>query len=398
MGRLPSMRSLLWSLILAVAFALVPSWALGADSWLMSGHDAAQTNANPGTGALGLAAAVTLHPVWIYPDVVQAIATDKKVFAALTEHPPSSAARLVVVMLNARSGGLMRKFTTESLGVRSSTYTASLAYGAGRLVVAMDPAVVALNPDTGRHYWRNADGASLVTLDRDTLYTGKGCQYACGGVLTSNAISLRTGKVLWRHPGNLGGVPTLVAGRLYQNWGLSDVTAETHVYEPYSGQIVGRLPWNAVWTGDRKHAYADVVGGNTSPTGRTWLGQIGPVGKPIWKLDTGHANYTPPVLADHTLFCASNRFHPGLIAVNPANGHLMWASDLGGNLSVTAANHLLFVLHRVTGQVDVVRAITGRIVRTLHLPKAAGSGASDIFVSDSTLYVVAQKGLVAFRP
>lgn len=390
-------RPLFLSFVLAALLGLVPSWAYGANSWLMSGHDAAQTRFNTGSGAMAPAAVNTLHSAWIFPDVVQAIATDRRVFAVLTEHPPGGP-KLVVVVLNARTGALLRKFTAQTLGVPGNTTSAQLAYGHGHLVIAMNPAIVAVNPDSGRQYWRVGDGASTVTISSTTVFTGKGCQYACGGTLNSDAIALQSGRVLWRHPGNGGGIPTFVGGRLYQNWSLSDTTGETRVYDPASGTLVARLPWNATWTGTRINAYAAVWGTNTTPRVRTWIGQVGPTGKPVWKADTGHASYTPPVLANGTLYTASNRFHPGLIALKANTGHLQWALDLGDILRLTASNRFLFVIHGRNGQIDVLQAQTGKTVRQLRLPGYPSAAPYDIFVASSTLYVIGGKGLTALRP
>jgi hypothetical protein len=304
---------------------------------------------------------------------------------------------MTVAIIDARSGKLVRSLSAGALHLPGNTSTAILAYAQGKLVVATPAVVAAVDPNTGRRLWQTPGGATALTVAGDTIFTGKGCQYACGGTMASSALSLGSGHVLWQHKGNGGETPVLIDGRVYQTWPISDNKGETRVYDPLTGQEAGTLPWSAFWTGDSTHVYADVLSTSTSQNGRTWAGQIGPTGKPAWKTNTGKAGAVPPVLAYHTLFVASNRFHPGVLALNAGNGHVLWAADLGRNLRLMVANHLLFALNAATGRLTILRAATGQAVGQFHVPGYVAGTTAGIFISGGTLYVADGKGLIAMR-
>jgi outer membrane protein assembly factor BamB len=386
------MPRLILALTLAVGILGMPiSGASAANSWLMAGHDAQATNFNPGETAISPQNVARLRTVWRYPGVVQAVATARRVFAIVV---PRASLNNVVV-LDTRTGALLHTFTAAALhlATRPNDGPLDLAYGQGKLVIAGVSAVLAIDPDTGRQYWRAPGGAAVLTIAGGTVYTGKVCQNPCG-TIASDAIDLQTGRVRWQHRENGGARPVLIASRLYQLWG--QYNPETRVYEPQSGGLVARMPITAWWTGDRNSAYAAVpaIGARAG-----WLGQIGSTGKPRWKTNLGRVRGSgQPVLAYHTLYVPSNRFHPGLLAVNASNGKVRWAADLGPNLICIAANHLLFALHQANGQVDVLNVQTGRTVAHLTVPGFSSAGPSPgVFLSAGTLYIHDAQKLYALR-
>jgi outer membrane protein assembly factor BamB len=391
------MRRVLLAFCLAQLLALYAPLSLSASSWLMTGHDAQGTAFNPGEQLIGRSSVLRLHTVWSYPFAVQAVATDAHVFA-ITVSPSSP--HYHVVVLDARSGKVIHSYLPAALHLTGgpSDNPQVLAYAQGRLIVGAAREVVALNPYSGRVFWRAAGGADVVVVQGATIYTGKGCQSACGA-MASYAIDLQTGRILWQHPGNFGGRPTLIGGLLYQTWG--EYGGQTHVYDPHHGTLLARLPLNAEWAGDGVHTYADVraAPGPGQAGAKSWLGRIGPQGKPAWKVNLGSvAGNGWPALAYSTLYVPSHRFHPGVIAVNAANGQIRWGADLGPDIALAAANHLLFALHQTSGRLDVLSTDGGQTVRTLTLPRYRYAGISGLFVAGGTLYVDAGNGLTALQP
>lgn len=303
-----------------------------------------------------------------------------------------------MVVINSPDGKLVHRYTPTSLGLKTTTYEdpLTLAYAAGRLVVGAARDVVAINPETGRAYWRVPGGADQVQISGRTVYTGKGCQNVCGA-LASYAIDLYTGRLRWTHSGNFGQVPVLVAGHLYQTWG--EYTGTTHVYDPATGSMLAQLSLNASWTGDANHAYANVLtSGFNTTTPHSWVGEIGSNGRPVWKTDLGKSFPGMPVLAYNTLFVPSYRFHPGVLAVNASNGNVRWGANVGQNLVLIAANHLLFTVQQQKGQVTILDAGTGRILRRFIPAGYVWNGTSGLMVANGTLYVLDGNAIVAYRP
>jgi hypothetical protein len=376
--------NLIRSLVLALGAILLWTTALAfaADSWLMTGHDAAATNFNSGERAITRANVARLHTVWSYSRVVQAIASDKRVYAVVAGSTGST-----VAVLDAGSGKLVRTFGFAAL---------ALAYARSKLLIATTSAVSAVDPIRGRVYWRTPGGAGVLAVRGGTVYTGKGCQNtpAVCGTLASYALDVQTGKVLWQHPGNGGGLPVLIAGRLFQPWGM--FMPETRVYDPATGQLAASLPLTASWTGDARNAYADAL---TAPGKGWWLGQISATGKPAWKISLGAVvGQGNPVFAYGTLYASSNRFHPGVLAVNARNGQVQWGADLGSSLRLIAANRLLYVLHQTSGRIDVLDAGTGIRITQLAILRFTPSSSAQLFISGQTLYVIDGSRLTALQP
>jgi len=369
-----------------------PSPAARPSSWRMADYDAQATRFNGVERVIGSASVGLLHPVWTVPHVLQAVAIGRLVFAVT-----NSATAVAVV--DGASGKILRTVTLTSLRARGGDRINALAYASGMLLVATALDIFALDPTTGRQVWRLPGGATELVVSGSTIYTGKYCETACGS-FAAYAIDLNTGRPLWQHQGNFSDLPVLIAGRLYQRWFTHG--GEARIYEPRSGQLVATLPLSARWLGDAHDAYAEVVPrvqGEGGTPQRLSLIRVGPTGKPAWKVDLGPASSSPPVLAYHTLFIPSNRFHPGIIAVDARNGHILWGADIGRDVSLIAANHLIFALHSEVKAVDILDAGSGRLVRRLDLSSARVGTFDSMLIAGGALYLVAGgQGMVALRP
>jgi hypothetical protein len=379
---------------LALALTLLTSTgaeiARAADSWLAPGHDGADTNFNSGERSVSGVTVKSLHQVWQAKDIQRAIATDRQVFAI----NGGVAQPAALTVLEAHTGKVLHTYRASNLGFQSGEGIDDALYVGGRVVLAGAQTIVAVDPRTGHADWRVAGGATWLSAAGGVVYTGRACETACG-LMLSLAIDARSGKILWRHAGNFGNRPVLIAGHVYQSWGMG--TGRTKVFDSTSGALLGTLPVYARWTGDGTRAFADVTGAAAS---RSWLGEIGATGKPIWKIDLGHvaAVAADPVYAYGALYVASNRTSPGVSAVSAANGRLLWARDLGAGLALIAANHLLFVLHTRSGVLDILDAETGQTHRTLRVNGYSPAfTASPLFLSGDTLYVITGSGLIALR-
>lgn len=380
------------TIFLALAVALSVG-AAAAASWPAASFNAQRTNFNPGEHAIGAGNLKSLRAVWTrsLPNVTTAVSSDSRVY--LTR---AHGGKTDVVVLNARNGSVLHTYTQSALGLnaRKFDFPQALALASGRLVIGSTQTVLAINPENGHVYWRVPGGAGDLTIAGRTVYTGKGCQNECGSIIASYGIDLYTGHVLWTHPGNFGHWPTVIAGHLYEVWGEN--TGSTRVYNPGSGALLGTLPINGMWTGDSSHSYADQLTGAMTPNYRWWLEQVRPDGKYAWRLSLGKVlQETPPAYAYGTLYAASNRFHPGLIAVNARNGAVRWGQDLGQSLVMAAANHLLFVLEETARQLTVLDATSGKILRRLRAP--AGIVTNPLLISGSTVYAVGLDRITAFR-
>jgi hypothetical protein len=251
-----------------------------------------------------------------------------------------------------------------------------------------------MNPATGKVYWRVPGGADALVVSGRTLFTGKGCQNPCGP-LASQGINLSTGKLLWTHPGNAGHAPVLIGGHLYQAWG--EYNGNTRVYDPASGRLLATMPIYGEWTGDTHHTYAYVASGQSITGKHASLEEIGPDGRARWSTNLGRAGDGYLVYAYGTIFTGSYRFSPGMVAINAATGRIRWAANLGRYLHLAAANHLLVAANDPTGQVSVLNAGSGRILRQLTLPSKPYA-VSGLAIAGGTIYVWDASGLTAIRP
>lgn len=392
------MRRTLVALSLALAGLLGLSRALayGDTSWPVNGHDAAGTYSNPTDRGIGPANVMRLHRVWSVPHVRAAIASPGLVFGLIGDTAESGS----VVVLDARNGHVLRRLTRASLRLSSRSFDVpvAMAYSQGRLIVASPLTVIALDPLTGHQLWRVPGGAYGLTISGSVVYTSKFCTSICGP-LTSMAINLRTGRVLWQHRGNGAMAPVMVGGHLFQVWGN-----QTRVYDPQLGQLLATLPGAPQWLGDDVNTFAflsvlPALDGETPI--QSWLARIGPLGKPVWRVmlgvpsdpsGDGNAAY-----ADGLLYVPSNRFHPGAVAVDARTGKIRWGADVGAGLALISANHLVFAVHQSNNQVDILNGRNGHLLRRIAI--AGGSyGQSSALVSGGTLYVATGQALVALRP
>jgi outer membrane protein assembly factor BamB len=380
---------------------------LGASTWPMQGHDAQTTNFNASEQTIGLSNVGQLHVVWSAARVSQAVASDTQVFT-LVAVPGSPGARDVAVF-DARTGRRLHTFSHASLHLTGTKISLTgdtinaVAFAGGRLILGATTEVIALDPATGRQVWRTSGGALTMTVSGHTIYTAKGCQNPCGP-LGAYALNVQSGKVQWKRVDGSGGPIKLIAGRLFQP--LGQYYPQTLVSDPHTGRLVAQLPLNASWTGSGTSMYADVLPQAASASqeqsrAQPWLGRISPTGKPAWKVRLGNLRqFVPaaPVLAYNTLYVQSNRFHPGILAVNASTGQIKWGADIGMTTSIIAANHLLFALGR-TGQIVVLNADSGRVLRTIAVPGAFIYGPSTgLMIAGGTLYELSGNGLAALRP
>jgi outer membrane protein assembly factor BamB len=384
------------------AFAVPASvLARGGGSWPMPGHDAQQSNFNATERVLTAQSVAGLHQVWSFPAQGPAgvIATGARVYALVPRGQTEN-----VLVLNARTGAVDRWLSPAQLHLAAGEAPTALAYSHGKLIVGGGTrSTVAVDGASGRFLWRAGVPAQFLAVGGNTAYTGKGCQNSTSvcGALTSAAIDTNSGRVLWQHPGNGGGQPVTVAGRLYQLWGTEG--GNTRVYDTRSGALLGTLPLDAAWVGDSANAYALDYGARGGS--RAWLGRISPSGKPAWKTDLGRlsAFVAAPAIANGMLFVPSNRFHPGVVAIDATKGAIRWGANVGGISRLMVANGLLYALGATDGALIIINVANGHTVRTLPPPKVATAGGihppiTGELVANGTVYLVGENAIVALRP
>lgn len=368
------MRYLLWTL--AACISLLRPSTLQAAGWPMRGHDPRNSNFSPGEQAINRQNVVRLHATWTVPGAMQVVAGGGRLFASFAAHGG-------VAILDARTGNQLRRFTDRELGLASADNVADLVYARGLLLVASALQIVALDTTHRRIVWRDRGGATSLVVAGGIVYTGQGCQSFCGAP-ASEALGLASGRLLWRHPGNFGNRPTLIAGELYQAWG--EVGGVTRVYDPGTGRLVRSLPLFGAWTGDHGRAYVEA---GPAPGTSPWLTGIRPDGTPVWRVPLGRpTSYSNPALAYGRLYLASNRYHPGIIAVDTAHGHVAWGAAIGPVTSLLVANHLVFATEAEAPRLDVLDTTTGRLLRRIPIQPLA-----TLLIAGGRLYAVSAAGV-----
>lgn len=383
-----------FAFLVAAVAALTVNAVFAGSSWPQSGYDARGTNFNGTEKTLSARNVRSLHVAWSIPGVTAPVASGQAVYGVM--YGSNAGAFPGVVVINARTGATTHFFSSRQLGLQTKPADApqALALWNGRLIVGARGQVLALNPSTGKIYWRVPGGADALVISGKQLFTGKGCQSACGS-LVSQSIDLSTGKLLWTHRGNFGHAPVLMGSHLYQVWG--EYGGHTSVYDQTSGTLLGTMPIYGEWTGSAGHTYAYVVSARSIPNKHAALKEIGPDGRAQWSINLGRAGDGYLVYAYGTIFTGSYRFSPGMVAINAANGRIRWAADLGQYLHLAAANHLLIATNDQTGQVSVLNAGSGRILRQLTLPNKPYA-VSSLAIAGGTIYVSDASGLTAIRP
>ncbi|MDQ2743928.1 MAG: PQQ-binding-like beta-propeller repeat protein [Chloroflexota bacterium] len=368
------MRYVLWTL--AACISLLSPSTLQAAGWPMRGHDPQNSNFSPGEQAINRQNIVRLHATWTVSGAMQVVAGGGRLFASFAAHGG-------VAILDARTGRRFRRFTDRQLGLASADNVTDLAYARGLLLVASALQIVALDIAHRRIVWRVRGGATSLVVAGGMVYTGQGCQSFCGAP-ASEALELGSGRLLWRHPGNFGNRPTLVAGQLYQAWG--EVSGVTRVYDPATGRLVGSLSLFGAWTGGRASAYVET---GPAPGTRPWLTGIRADGTTVWRIPLGRpTNYSNPALAYGRLYVASNRYHPGLIAVDTVHGRVAWGAAIGSLTGLIVANHLVFAAEAEVPHLDVLDANTGQLLRRIPIPPLA-----TLLISGGRLYAVSAQGV-----
>lgn len=376
--------------LLATVAALTVNAAFAGSSWPQAGYDAQHTNFNRTEKALSSRSVRTLHVAWSDSGIIDMVAGSSDVYAI------TAGSNSRVEVIDAETGAVTRSYPSKAVGLQTSLLRGpmALALWGRRLIVGTTQQVVAMNPSTGRIFWHVPGGANQLVVSGRRLYTGKGCQSVCGA-LASQSIDIPKGRLEWTHRGNFGGAPSLIGGHLYQTWG--EYGGHTSVYDPDTGKLLATMPLYATWTGDVHHTYATVLKENTVTGPRASLQEIGPDGRAIWSTDIGRAGDGAPVYAYGSVFSGSYRFHPGIVAVKATTGTVRWAVNLGRYLHLAAANHLLVAANDQTGQISVLSASSGKVLRQLALPNKPYA-VSGLAIAGGTIYVTDASGLTALRP
>jgi outer membrane protein assembly factor BamB len=378
-----------------LALLISPVRAAGISTWSMAGHDAQNTSYNADETVLSATSIARLHQVWTVPLPTAgsaAIATDERVY--LSER--SLTGRSQVLVLNSTNGQSLLTLTASMLHLSGrGDMPETLAHPDDTLIVGALREVVALNPHTGALRWKRPGGATSLTVNGSTIYTGKSC--ACTS-LTGYAYTLSTGHRLWQHVKTDESAPSVIDGHLFSMNATAGVT-ETNVYDPTSGKLQGTLTLPAAhWLGDATHAYVfvpEMPATATTSASRGWMGQVGPGGATAWRSDLGNVRSGNPVLAGHTLYVPSYRHSPGVIALDARTGDYLWGANVGRSTSMAGANGLLYVLDGASGRLSVLSATTGRELRVIRSPAFKGAGSDALMVAGGQVYVLGARVLTA---
>ena len=408
-------KRFLVAVLVLVALTTVPGTptharvlASGVDGWGMPGHDVSGTRFNPAATTLTVSMIRSLHPVWTLPILTgpSPVVIGNLVFVPAFRAASGSKG---VDVLDARTGKRIRRFSMTALHLPPGDVLSVLACARGIVVLGdtgdpyahpvHPPALVGIDAKVGRRLWRVSIASTWLAIAGRTVYTGFD---------TSAAIDLLTGRVLWRHTGRYGS-PLVLAGHLYQARRDGD-SATTSIYDPRTGELVqtiANLP-NTTWIGNSRHAFAD----HLQFGGQSWLASMTLSGQTSWKVDLGPIESTPlPALAYDTLFVASQRPWPGVLAMRASDGRVLWKAAIGPNVALAASGRLIFALHRIgprsdpnlDTRVDVLEAGSGRLLRRINLSTYLQqhdlmSGLSDLAIAADTLYLFSYQGVVALRP
>jgi outer membrane protein assembly factor BamB len=410
-GALIAMRVGLWPASEARVMAQVPP---PPSDWPALYHDAAATNFDANERVLSASNVATLHVAWMAPGNTL-IAAPVGLFESINNGPTPQGLYFQVVRTDAATGRSFTRFgySTEYMG--APTDQEPLAYWPGLLLVSGDrPGLKVISLRSGRPLWRNQDiisspgqiGRTDTVLTNGVIYAASSIETQAGPQGTVTAINARTGHVAWQHRGRAGGLDVMVAGsRVY-----SSGSTGTVVYGAVTGKMLYTIPWTGLWTGDAMRSYvlADYEGSRY--LWPTRMIAVNGSGKQLWSISVGKVETVRPVLAYDSLFIASNRFHPGVIAVDAATGRIRWAVNfvesprpLGEALLLAAANHLLFVMHTETGTLDVLDTGTGRQLAHIAIHRYSvnapyGPGAAQLVVAGGTVYVTGGGRIRALRP
>lgn len=398
----------------------------GSNSWPMRAHDAGASSFNADERLIGPATVSHLHPTWSFHHVLQAVATQARVYAITDDGRGRK-----VVVLDAKTGGVLRAYSATALrlsppagGSCCRNQPEVLADGQGRLIVGTLQEVLALDPTTGRRLWRVQGGATSLTISGGRLYTAKlACQNPCGPTAPA-AIELASGRARLK-PVMGDAPPVLAAGRLYrQSYTMACCQpAPTQVYDPGSGRLLATfmLGYSPSWMGDASNAYVSFVTGRRVSNGgaqparcRQYVARVGASGKLLWRDPAGGSCQPAEMaLAYHTNYVGLDGPHSiDLLAIDGRRGRLRWRTPVWHcstsltygcqQPSLAVANRLIFAFNVVTGEITVVEARTGRVIRRIVLPasyRAAGGFPHPMMVAEGTVYALGGQGhFLAVRP
>jgi outer membrane protein assembly factor BamB len=383
--------------------------------WPALYHDAAATNFNASEHVLGASNVTSLHLAWMAP-ANTLIVTPDGLFESIDDGTSPQGLFYQVVQTDAATSRSFTRFTYSTEYMSGPTDPEPLAWWPGLLVVGgpSAPGLKALSLRTDRPIWRHPDvptsssnnGETGLAVTGGLVVTGYDvCMRSGCGVVT--AVDVRSGRIVWQHAGNdSGGGDVVVAGGRVYSCGK----VGTRVYEARTGRLLYTLPWTGLWTGDSKRAYALAEYQGARSLWPMRMIAVTGSGKLIWSISVGKSELARPVLAYNTLFTVSNRFHPGVMAIDAATGRIRWADNLlepprpfGEVLLIAVANHLLFVMHTETGILDVLDTGTGRplasiFIRNYSVNAPYGPGAAQLVVAGGTVYVTGGGRIRALRP
>jgi outer membrane protein assembly factor BamB len=374
--------------------------------WPALYHDAAGSNFNPSERVLAASNVARLHRVSAQPGSL-VIVTPAGLFESIDNGSTPQGDYYQVVQTDSATSRGSNDFTYSTEYLDSTQDPEPLGFWRNLLLVDGNkpPGLKALSLRTGRPVWRRPE---ITTFQN---FIGQNDFAVAGGVIFSSngsdvsAVDAHAGHMLWQD--RAGGLGVIVAGgRVYTGASEAQGLAGTRVDDARTGALLCTLPWTGLWTGDDRQAFA-LAGYEGSRV--LWPEQmvaVNAAGKRLWSTSVGKIGQdVQPVLAYDTLFTVSNRFHPGVTALDAATGRIRWADNLGRNLVLAAANHLLIVLHTDTGRLDVLDSATGRSLARIAIrgyslqgPYSSGPTVAQLAIAGGTVYATGGGRIFALRP
>lgn len=205
----------------------------------------------------------------------------------------------------------------------------------GGLVIAPgDTETVALDPRDGAVVWRRTPGGTQsspsVLGDRLFLTYGQGMAWS---------LDLRTGADAWRDVGWAGHGPT-TAG----NGGRTSVLRDGLLYHRYRDEDrsdVVRRPATGAVVGTFDSVFAPSFAGDVMITTRgaqdchssgpcTVHGIDRTTGEELWSWEGDGTTSIPPLVVNGVVYVGT--YDGRLVGLDPADGHEVWSTDVGGNI------------------------------------------------------------------
>jgi outer membrane protein assembly factor BamB len=348
----------------------VTRFALTA-SWPMSGHDAAQSYADP-VGSIAPASVPLVHLRW------QADGLTPQIESGGTVYATDATGR--VSALESATGTSRYKFQTT--GVVGIAYQDPLLYFNRSSEIRFVDAKTANWNHTATDTLNNlVSSFESVIVSGPRVYTGAG-PAAAGSLARYYAFDALTGRQLWQRDGSATSVPCLSGNTLYLSFGNIG-NADSYLLDPAIGferhllKSLGATQWNA----SGSTIYASVLsggGGSLRASIRAYTG-------------SGHVKF----VAHDVLFGAALPdmlfgIVPGAVdARSAADGHRLWRSQVPGLVSITlgsvAVSGNLVIVQAADGRISLLDRDTGATLMKLR-PPFAGAGASNLLVGGGIIF------------